>query len=1224
MLGRILLVISGLVVVALFTALLAPFFVDWSSFRRDFETQASRILGKKVTVNGTVDARLLPFPSVTMTDVRVGQDTDGTPIVQVAAFSMDMELAPFLSGEARIFDMRLDRPKARIRVLKDGKLDWMRGSRPELPARNVVLEDVHVTGAEIEFIDEATGRTRRVTGLTAEMSATSLAGPWRAEGNATLDGYEAKFSLASGEPEAATASVPLRMKVWPDVQPVEVQLDGALALTEARPEYKGDFSLSFLDQPINPVLPQTTEKPVPPPRTKGKFELTNDRIRIAEYRTEIGGLDNPYVVTGEATLDTGDKPEFLLTAEGQQVDVNRLTADLVKGKTARNPHVSGQQRLNALIAIAARVPIPQVPGKATIRLPAIVADGTTIRDVRLDMRPAGKGWKVENAVATLPGRTQVEVQGALRLDGAASFTGRMLLASNQPSGLSDWLTGKVDPAIRQLKAAGFSATVNLTPTLQRFDNLELAVGAATLKGRVERESPAEATPTLSINLTGDEVDLDALRALASLMTGDDAGEDVLDHRLAAQIKAGRLTAFGIAAEKVETVLELGAGKLSLQKLTIGNVAGASITAKGTAEGSFLSYSGSGSLTFNAFDPTPFITMLHQKLPRHPLLDRLVRNAAWYADTNLSANVTLQDGALAARIGGRSNGSEVSADLDLPNLFDITADTKLDLTAKLANPQAGTLLGQMGLDSLPFDGDSDASLSLDLHQDGSKPARLNVAYATDRTRLSADGTANLSADAFGQGQFDMTLKSEDLEPTLLTAGIGLPQFGLGLPVDLSASLVLQPQAARFDAIRGAIGGNGVSGQVTLDRTASLTKASGEVTLDLVDLGWLGEAVYGPLTDGETGDLSDKSFALPMFAGTDLAFTLHARSLKGFGLPPAEEVSARLISRAGGVTIEEAKGRWLGGQIAGRVALSNSEGVGLFQTRLSVENADLASLVWQSQGKPVATGRTSFALAAEATAKTPAGLLAAASGSGAVHLTDLTLTRLNPDLLPSLLPQADGIQGEVTEAKVDPLLEALVHEGSATLGRVDIPFTMTGGQVRAQNITAKAGETNLGADLRIDLVEDALEASLQVSYAPGEEAVAGGDAAFKLLYSGALSAPSETLDAGAITNYLSLRAFERERRRVETLQASVLEKQRLRREVALYNFEDNRRRILREKAEAEAKVRAAEEARLAAEAEARARAAEEQRRREADSIPQLTVPPTGDVFRQNGFAPGAARD
>ena len=101
--------------------------------------QLGRIFGKKVTVHGKVEARILPFPSVTMNDVRVGQDVDGSPIVQIERFSMDAELAPFLSGEARIFDMRIEKPKARVRVLPDGRLDWMRGGAPVVPAKTVVV-----------------------------------------------------------------------------------------------------------------------------------------------------------------------------------------------------------------------------------------------------------------------------------------------------------------------------------------------------------------------------------------------------------------------------------------------------------------------------------------------------------------------------------------------------------------------------------------------------------------------------------------------------------------------------------------------------------------------------------------------------------------------------------------------------------------------------------------------------------------------------------------------------------------------------------------------------------------------------------------------------------------------------------------------------------------------------------------------------------------------------
>lgn len=1210
------LLLGGLVVVALFTALLAPFFVDWSNFRQDFETQASRMLGKKVTVHGTVDARILPFPSVSMRDVRVGQDVDGTPLVQIEQFSMGMELAPFLSGEARIFDMRLERPKVRIRVLKDGRLDWMRGSRPDMPARNVVLEDVYLSGAEIEFIDEATGRTRRVTGLTAQMSASSVAGPWRAEGNGTLDGYEAKFSLASGEPDAVAGKMPLRLKIWPDVQPIELQLDGALGLHEGKAEYQGDFALAFMDHPINPVLPQGV-KPPPPPRAKGKFALTNDRIRVPEYRVEVGALDNPYVITGEATLDTGDKPEFLLTADGQQVDVNRLTAELMTGKTARNPHISAQQRLTALTDLAARLPIPQVPGKASIRLPAVVADGTTIRDVRLDLRPAKRGWTVENAVAILPGRTQVEAQGSLMLQGGASFVGRMLLASNQPSGLSDWLTGKVDPAIRQLKSAGFSASVNLTPSLQRFDSLELAVGPATLKGRVERQSLAEQTPTLSMDLAGDEIDLDALRALASLMTGSDAGSDVLDHRLAAHLKADRLMAFGMAADKVETTFELGDGALSLERLTIGNLAGAQLTARGKAAGSFLDYQGNGSLTFSAFDPGPFLSMLEEKLPRHPLLKRLADSAAWYADTSLSAEVALGNGA-AASIRGHSNGSEITGEVVAANVLDLTAETTLHAKATLTNAMAGTIAGQMGFNALPFEGDSNASLSIEMQRSGDAPARGTLAYRTDRTSLDVTGEVALEAQTFGQGHFDARLASSDLEPTLLTVGIGLPQFGIGLPAELSAKIAVEPKTIALSDLAGNIGGNGLAASLTFDRNATLPTAKGALVLDLVDMGWLGEAVYGPLIEPETGMVANKDFALPMFAGSDVTLDLKARTLRGLDLPDVTDFAGRLTSRGGAMLIDDATGAWLGGRMAGRLSISNTEGVGLFQTRMKVENADLAPLIWQSDGQPVARGRLGLDLVAEATAKTPAGLLAAASGSGTLHLSSLSLPRVHAGLMPALLARADGIDGEVTEAKVLPIVQALIHAGPVEIGAVDMPFTMTGGEVRAQNIMAKAPGAVLSGQLRLDLVEDAIDAALNLTYDAGDEALPGGDPALTLAYSGPLAAPVETINVSAMSSYLSLRAFEKERRRVETLQASVLEKQRLRREVSLYVFEGNERRIAAEKAAAEARAREVEEARQRAQALERERL--EQLQQPRQDSPQLTVPPTDDMFRSNGGLPG----
>ena len=1224
MLGRILLTFGGVLVVALFAALLAPFFIDWTDFRVEFEQRASRILGKKVSVHGDVDARLLPFPSVTLHDVRVGQDQDGQPQLSAVRFSMDMELAPFLSGEARIFDMRIEEPKARVRILADGTLDWMRGSRGDIPARTVVLEDVHITNGSIEIIDEQRGRTRELSDLNADLSAGSLAGPWRGGGYASLDGEEAAFTLNTGEADQGSRSVPVRLRLLPDVAPVALNLDGNLALADERPVYNGRFTLDVLQEEDET---EPVEAPPPGPRLKGGFELTNGRIRVPEYRLEVGPLDDPYVVTGEATLDTGQQPEFLLTADGQQVDVNRLGSG-ERAKTGRDAAASAQRRIQAVIDIAAQIPIPQVPGRATLSLPAVVANDTTVRDIRIDVRPAGTGWTVENFAATLPGRTQVEANGALTLKNQVSFVGDMLLASNQPSGLADWLSGSVDPAIRQLKTAGFSARVNLTPELQRFEDLELAVGPATLLGEVERQATGEATPSLTFDLAGNEIDLDAMRALASLFTGDDAGEDILDHTVAASLKAERFTAFGIGAEKVDTVFTLSEGELSLERLSVGNLAGTEIAARGKVSGSLLAYAGTGTVTFRSDDPTPFLAMLKDRLPPHPVLDRLAASARWFNETNLTADITLGGdiGGASAAITGTSNGTAVSADLKLPTLFDLTAGTDFSLATRLKNDRSTVLLGQAGLDPLPLGEDGAGTLVLDLKRQGNQPATVKLAYDTEGTQLDVEGAVRVAAQEFGVGEGRIALRSDDIEPYLLMTGIGVPQFGIGLPMELSAQLAISPEAFRLSMLEGQVARNGVaSRELVADRTTPDLSLSGDLSVDTLDLAWLGEAVFGTVTDPSTNALSEKPFALPIFGPAEARLQMQARLFRPGLSEDIRDFSGLITHRNGGIAIEEASGIWKGGRISGRLAMSNGEGTGILQTRLSVENADLASLAWQKGGVPTATGRVNAEISAEATAQSPAGLMSALNGSGELRLSDFTISGVDPTAFPAILAAVDDLEGEVTEARVRPITENLVRKGQARLGTAVIPFTITEGELRAQNVTARSGDTRLSGEVEIEPAENTLQGELAVTFAPGEEATAGGDPTVRFAYSGDIDAPRVEMDVAPLTNFLSTRAFERDRRRVEALQASVLEKQRLRREAALYRYLADERRAARERAEAEERARREEEARRQAEAaaqaerekaEAAARAAEaREEQMDQQPSPALAVPPTQDIFRQD---------
>ncbi|UXS96745.1 AsmA-like C-terminal region-containing protein [Agrobacterium tumefaciens] len=1226
MLGRILVFLGGLLAVVLFSALLIPYFVDWTDFRRDFEDQASRILGKKVVVHGRVEARLLPFPSVTLHDVRAGTDADGSPLIQVARFSMDAELAPFLSGEARIFDMRIEEPKAKIRLLKDGTLDWMRGSRAEIPARTVVLESVQIEGGQIEFIDEQSGRNRVVTGLNADMSANSLAGPWKAEGRAAVDGHPGSFSLSSSEPDYANGRMGLRIRVVPDEHPVEVDLDGAIAATAGKPAYSGSFAFSFREG--QKQKQQGGQSLFSSPRTRGSFELTNESVRIPSYRMELGGNENPYVVTGEATLDTGAKPEFLLTADGQQIDVNRFAPPVVQtGKTSRQPTASVRQRIEAFAAMVARIPVPPVPGKASISLPALVSDDTTIRDIRLDVRPDGSGWQVVNAVATLPGRTQLEAKGSLTLLDGPAFNGNLLVASNQPSGLANWLSGSVDPAIRQLNAAGFSADVSLTTLNQRFDNLELAIGDASLKGKLERRSDGKAS-NLSIDLAGNEIDLDALKALGSLALGDQVGSSVLDHRIDAKFKADRFNMAGVTANHVETAFTMAGGVLSLEKMTAGDIAGAEVKAKGQLQGSLLKYAGKGTVNLHATDMQPFFAMLQQKLPGHPFLSRLAASSPWYANSDLAMDVSVnsENGGANVAVSGTVNGSRLSAVAKMPDFLSITDDTAMSLEGVLKNQSTAILFGQAGLDPLPFDADGEGLLSVKLNGTLGSPVQTDIRFSTERTHFSMIGSFAVAAANFGEGSADLALESADIEPYLIMNAVGLPQLGGGMALKANGKMAVDAQKIAFSALGGQAGGNPFSGSLAFQRAAPHS-VTGDLALRTVDLAWLGDAIYGPVVDPETGTLNAKPLAMPAFPQLKASLSLKAESFEAGPFGTVTGLSTKVTHDDGNLALDDIAGTFMGGKLTGRLAMSTGEGAGIFRTKIAVNDANPESILWANANGPVATGRVAIDLTAESTGKSVGEILKSAGGSGEVRASGLVLKGLNPGTFPPILQAAEGLQQPIDAPKVRPLVDQSLWQGEIPLGNVALPFTLNGGALHFQNLRAGIDPVTLTGDATVDIAASTVNGDLDLIFNPGTEVVAGAEPSLRLNYNGPLAAPALTTDVSALGNYLSLRAFEKERRRVEAMQASVLEKQRLRRETALYRSQAAERQAEKERVEAEAKAKAEEEARLKAAAEERLRQEKEQQERlqqqqqqqqqpvpERQSTPALTVPPTEDAIRQ----------
>ena len=109
--------------IVLFAALIVPWFVNWDRYKTNFEQEATRILGHPVHVGGTAHVSILPSPSLTFTDVEVG-DPGALPMMTIERFSATIELTPLLQGEIRVVAMKLDSPTVRVSVDETGVVDW--------------------------------------------------------------------------------------------------------------------------------------------------------------------------------------------------------------------------------------------------------------------------------------------------------------------------------------------------------------------------------------------------------------------------------------------------------------------------------------------------------------------------------------------------------------------------------------------------------------------------------------------------------------------------------------------------------------------------------------------------------------------------------------------------------------------------------------------------------------------------------------------------------------------------------------------------------------------------------------------------------------------------------------------------------------------------------------------------------------------------------------------
>lgn len=1212
MLTRLFVIVGGLFVLVLLAALVAPPFIDWTNYKADFEREASAILGRRVTVHGAAKARLLPFPSVTFSDVSVASGPDGRPAMTVDTFSMDAELAPFLRGEVLIFDMRLVRPRAVIDVAGDGTVDWaVRPSSPFDPGQ-VSIEKLTVTEGEVTLRHAAGNRSHVLSEIDAVVSAKSLAGPWRLDGSLRIDGM--RTTLAASTSRADAGRIGLRIKADPEAYPLAIETDGTAGLEKGALVYSGRLKIAGDDRnsvALRGSSPGETvrtggAKAEPAYRLDGDFRLDHRRLAIDEFRFETGPLDNPYTADGKASVDLGPQPRFAVQAEGAQVQFD----EAMGGRKAEAGLTLGE-RVAALEGALRSLPRPTIPGTIDVRLPAVVAGDTTIRDVTLSAEPAPGGWGIKSFAATLPGRATLEASGLVSAGETFGFSGSLLLAVAQPSGFAAWLSKDVDEAIRRLPAAGFNAKVDLTDRRQTFSDLELVLGKAKFHGHVDAVEPADARPSVEMALEGGDLDVEGLAAFASLFVSDRGANRFADRDLDFQVKAGPVSVAGLTADTVDTALRLRDGVLEIDRLSVGGLAGAEISATGRIRDFPQSPTGNLDASVVAVDLAPLVDVAAQRYPGNAVLKGLAARVKAYPELLQDARIDVVASAadngdgttgVALSAQGNAGGSAFSASLSGQGRLDDLPAAALTATFTARNGDATALLALYGLPALPLGLVGEATT--DLSAKGTLAGGLATTFSVDGAGLEArfDGTvAETAQGATVKGKAG--LDAADIEPWLMTAGVALPGMGAGASLSLSADADYGNGLLVLSGLDGAINEAAVSGDINAEIKDGQPHLSGALALDELDLGQFAAMLYGDAAFASAGKgWPTAAFSRKSGAPFDAELDLTAGSLTAGAMATAYDAALRLALDGQGVHVSDLKAKLFGGDLTGLFDLKNNDGTGLFSGQLALGNADVAAALRASG----LAGAATVSATLSTSGKSVDAMMAALSGSGTAMLKGLTIAGLNPDALPAIIAQADRIGRDIDAARTAAFAPDMAAKGSFAAADAEIAFTVAGGAVRVPPLTLDNPAATLSGDLTADLAAGAVSATGAIAYRPGDESLVGSEPVINFTVQGPIGEARRSFDSGPLAQFLTQRALEKEQQRVEAMQAALLEKQRLRREVRYYaalqdardQAEEHRRlEEMRVKAEQDARERArqAAEAQARADAEAAAKAAAEAKAR-----------------------------
>ncbi len=1107
------------IIVAVLAALVGPLFIDWSGYRSIFEAEASHLVGADVRVTGSIDARLLPSPRLTLNGVDIGK---GAGAIHARSLGIEFALTPLLRAEWRATEVHLAGPEITLAVDREGHVRAP-GISVSFDPDALSIERLSIEDGKVSFTDAANGGTFSLNKLWFNGEARSLLGPVKGEGAVTVGGELYPFRLSTGR-YAEDDGLKLHVNVDPVNRALSIESDGVLTLNAGEPKFQGTLSLA---KPVG-MARRGKERLTQPWRVSGKLKLGTRSALLQDAEYQYGSEPQGVKLTGDADLKFGKDSRFDGVLSGRAIDLDRV---LVSADGTPPPPAAA---IRELIELGGGAFTPSIPVSLGIGIDQVTLGGSAIQNLRGDITSDAGGWNLDRFEFRAPGFTQVRLSGHLDVGSGVTFTGPAEIDANDPKVLAAWLEGRADAAntpVADLKPLSLRGDVTLGSAKIAVERLKATFDRKTISGQMAYVFASGNSPSkLDATVNAPELDIDAALGFGKALLAGSSIERPHDMTIAADI--GRATVGGFVARDASARLKFDAGGLQIDKLAVADLGGAAFSASGRIVTTAPSPRGSVKVDLTAPDMAPVLALASRFAPA--TVHALSSGSAAMAPASLHAQLNIDGTPAVAKLGIDGSLGKVRVALKAQGHADLAAFTSgaVKLDGRLEADDGKTLLAMLGLDRIAQVDAGPGSLTLVADGAAGNGLRVDGRLIASGLDAKANGTVKPFADQ-PTASLRAVVARANLAPLRRADGGTTP-----LPVTFQGRIALGSAGVTVSDITATVAGANLRGKLGASLAAPY-KLSGNIDADTIDgAGLIAVAIGMPATATATAASKDARWAWSAEPFTDGAFGDFAGSvaLKVRRLDVSPQLAVREFRSAlrfgdHALTLGDLAGDVGGGRLGGEVVYKDTDGGLTAQAKLSLSGSDASALL-PAGARPPVTGTVDLSAEVSGSGLSPVALIGSLQGSGKITIANAQFAGLDPRAFDTVTRAVD--QGLTIEpSRIANVVDKGLESGQLSVKRADGAFTISAGQIRLTTSTVESKDADLSLAGSVDLTDGSLDARLVLS---GSTEAAGARPDIFMALKGPVAAPSRSIDVSALSGWLTLRAVEVQAKRLKAIEAA----------------------------------------------------------------------------------------